>query len=86
MVIRPMTIAYTMGELGRPARNAGGKSGPATLFSNAKDSVSFGEKTASATLYSAGPMFKIMGAVELMSDGNDIPDPQTGFGDAAFVI
>ncbi len=86
MVIRPMTAAYTLGESGRPAKSAGGKSGPAALFADVKDLVSLGNANATAGLYSGNPVFKIMGAVELMSDESDVLDQQSGFGDTSFVL
>lgn len=69
MVIRPLTAGYSMGELGRPVSSKGEKSGPALFFSGAKDVVSLGmEPGGGAGLYAGKPWFKIMGAVELMSE------------------
>lgn len=79
MVIRPMTAAYAMGEIGRSAVTRGGEGGSATFFGR-KDIVSLGGKQRDAGLYSAAPLFKMMGAVELMSDDNEARDP-SGFGD-----
>lgn len=68
MVIRPMAAAYALGEIGRSAACQGGKGGPASFFSNGTDAVTLGTKSSSAGLYSAKPMFKMMGTVELMSE------------------
>ena len=69
MVIRPMNAVYAMGESGRPVIARGEKDGgPALLFSD-PDVVSLGRETAAgAGLYTAKPWFKIIGAVELMSE------------------
>ncbi len=86
MVIRPLTAAYTMGEFGRPAHSLGGKGGPAAFLAGAKDFVSLGGKTAAAGLYSGKPFFKIMGAVELMSDDVGMFDAGSVFGDNPVLI
>lgn len=69
MVIRPMAAAYAMGETGRSAAGMGGKGGPAAFFSAVHDDVVLGSRVKpGAGLYAASPFFKIMGAVELMSE------------------
>lgn len=69
MVIRPLTAGYSMGELGRPVNAKGENGGPALFFSKAKDVVSLGmESERGAGLYAGKPWFKMMGAVELMSE------------------
>ncbi len=70
MVIRPLTAAHVMGEIGRSATNRGEKSGPAAFLAG-KDVVSLGSRKQGAGLYSATPLFKMMGAVELMSEDCD---------------
>ncbi len=69
MVIRPMAAAYAMGEIGRSAGTAGAATGGSAAFSkHAGDKVSLGSKyPAGAGLYKASPLFKMIGAVELMS-------------------
>lgn len=78
MVIRPLVAANALGETGRSAAKRGTSGGPAAFFSN-QDSVALGGKPVGAKLYSASPLFKMMGAVELMSDefemaGSDFSD------------
>lgn len=81
MVIRPLTAAYAMGEIGRPASVKGEKSGPASVFSDIGDVVTLGNRSGGDSgLYNARPLFKIMGAVELMS-GDDGAWDEVGFGD-----
>lgn len=80
MVIRPMAVAYVMGEIGRPANKPGGNGGPAAFFGHAKDIVSLGTGDAKKPgLYSASPLYKIMGAVELMSGDLDAGEDEFGF-------
>lgn len=79
MVIRPMTAAYAMGEMGRSAAIRGEESG-STAFLRGKDVVALGGQQRDAGLYSAAPLFKMMGAVELMSDDYESREPG-GFGD-----
>ncbi len=69
MVIRPMAAAYAMGEIGRSAGTSGVVGGgPAAFSKHAGDKVSLGSRvTVGAGLYTASPMFKMIGAVELMS-------------------
>lgn len=81
MVIRPMPAAYTMGEIGRPANKPGGNGGPASFFSKSMDVVSLGNASTSAGLYSGSPIFKIIGAVELMSEDFDFDDDIAAFGE-----
>lgn len=80
MVIRPMIAAYTLGEMGRPATNMGGSGGPASLF-KVKDMVSLGGGTPGAGLYTGTTLFKIIGAVELMTDDHGIEEEPGGFAD-----
>ncbi len=69
MVIRPMNAVYAMGELGRPVSAKGGTGGPAFFFSGGRDVVTLGRGAeAGAGLYTGKPWFKMMGAVELMSE------------------
>lgn len=68
MVIRPMAAAYALGEIGRSAAYRGGTGGPASFFEKGTDAVALGARSADARLYSANPMFKMMGTVELMSE------------------
>lgn len=81
MVIRPMAAAYSLGEFGRSAAVKGGKGGSTSFFAGTGDTVSFGGKSGSAGLYSAAPLFKIMGAVELMSEDFEAEDNAAYFGD-----
>ena len=82
MLIRPMAAVYSLGEMGRPAHNLGDKSGSAPFFRNTVDSVSFGNGAGhGAGLYSVGNLFKIMGAVELMTPEPEAFDEATAFGD-----
>ncbi len=68
MVIRPMAGIHFLGEIGRSAGAMGAQGGP-TAFLSGKDEKIFNAKTrAGGGLYSAKPLFKIIGAVELMSD------------------
>lgn len=87
MEIRQMAAAYQLGEFGRPAGFLGGKSGPASIFSNVKDIVSLGGKAASnAGLYSARPTFKVVGAVELLSGDVESLDESLYFGDNPILL
>ena len=71
MVIRPMNAVYATGDLSRLVDANGGIGEPA-LFSSSRDTVSLNRKAAAgAGLYTTTPRFKIMGAVELMSDEID---------------
>lgn len=87
MVIRPMAAAYAMGEIGRPVNKSGAMSGPAS-FLYKQDSVALGSADArGAGLYSASPLFKIMGAVELMTGDGDFTDNgQATFGDNPVLV
>jgi hypothetical protein len=77
-----MAAAYAFGETGRSASKLGGKSGSAAFFGAAGDAVSLSsEARAGASLYSATPLFKIMGAVELMSDDSKAFGEAALFGD-----
>ncbi len=68
MVIRPMAAAYAMGEIGRSAGTMGAKGGPTSFLHGIRDEVSLGTRMPSGTgLYSASPLFKMIGAVELTS-------------------
>ena len=71
MVIRPLVAANVLGETGRPA-GKGVSGGPAAFYS-VGDSVTLGGRERSARLYSAPTLFKMTGAVELMSDEFDLP-------------
>lgn len=76
MVIRPMAAAYAMGEIGRPAGTSGATGGSASFSKVAKDTVSLHgagglKRAGGAGLYSASPLFKMIGAVELMSVDNE---------------
>ena len=87
MVIRPMAAAYAMGEIGRPANKPGGKGGPAAFLSSISDSVALhGGTGRGAGLYSPSPLFKIMGAVELMSGELEGDDDAGGFGDYPILL
>lgn len=83
MVIRPMAAAYAMGEMGRSAGTSGVTSGPAAFLREVKDEVELGRKKVIPGLYSASPLFKIMGSVELMSE--ETPTPDSEFGDLSFL-
>ena len=80
MVIRPMTAAYVMGEIGRSASTSGAKGGPTAFLGGVKDEVTLKGNTNGAGLYSASPLFKMMGAGELMSEELDRFDE--GFGES----
>ncbi len=68
MVIRPMAAAYAMGEIGRSAGTTGAKGGPTSFLREIRDEVSLGARVPPGTgLYSASPLFKMTGAVELTS-------------------
>ncbi len=68
MVIRPMAAAYAMGEIGRSAGTMGAKGGPTSFLREIRDEVSLGARVPPGTgLYSASPLFKMIGAVELTS-------------------
>lgn len=71
MLIRPMAAAYAMGEIGRSAAKLGAQGGPTAFLQSMRDEVALGSAPrSSAGLYSASPLFKIMGTVELMcNDG-----------------
>ncbi len=71
MVIRPLVAANILGETGRPA-GKGALGGP-TAFYSSGDSVTLGGGERGAKLYSAPALFKMTGAVELMSDEFDLP-------------
>lgn len=87
MMIRPMTAAYAMEELGRPAAPRGGKGGPTPFLANVRDIVSLGgAKAADPGLYSPKALFKIMGAVELMSVDGEPGDEGLDFGDASILL
>lgn len=86
MVIRPMTAAYVMGETGRSANTLGAKGGPTAFLGGVKDEVMLNGKTNGASLYSASPLFKIIGAVELMSEELDLLDEGQRFGDNPVLI
>lgn len=86
MVIRPMAAAYSMGEIGRSAGTSGAKGGPTAFFGVIKDDVSLGGKKGGAGLYAASPLFKIMGAVELMSEEFELLDGARGFGDNSVLL
>lgn len=81
MVIRPMAAAYAMGEIGRSTGTVGAKGGPTFFLNSIGDEVSLGSKRpADAGLYSASPLFKMIGAVELMSAEPDMSEA-VDFGD-----
>ncbi len=85
MVIRPMAAAYAMGEIGRSAGTTGAKGGPTAFSRDIRDEVTLGSgKRAGLGLYSASPLFKMIGAVELMSPEGD-PGTMPGIGDAPAV-
>lgn len=87
MVIRPMAAAYVLGELGRSAANLGAKGGPTAFLSGVKDEVALGKMaSAGAGLYTATPLFKIMGAVELMSEELGAFDENLEFGDNPILL
>lgn len=86
MYIRPMTAAYAMGEMGRPAVAKGEKRGPASFFTSVQDLVTLGQSMPAGGLYSAKPVFKIMGAVELMSDDFDLSDSMADFDDTPILL
>ena len=72
MVIRPVAVAYGMGETGRPAGKHGGKGGPTAFLDVPRDSVLLNaEPGRGAGLYTASPLFKMTGVVELMSGEHD---------------
>ena len=86
MVIRPMAAAYAMGEIGRSAGTMGAKGGPTSFLKEVGDEVSLGvRKPAGAGLYSASPLFKMMGAVELMSAEPDMGE-LIDFGDSPILL
>ncbi len=74
MVIRPLVAANAvlLGEPGRSAAKRGNFGGPAAFFSGG-DTVTLGVSPKGAKTYSASPLFKMMGAVELMSDEFEPP-------------
>lgn len=87
MVIRPMAAVYVLGEIGRSAAGMGAKGGPTAFLSGIKDEVSLGRKSpANAGLYTAAPLFKIMGAVELMSEEPGALDESLDFGDNPILL
>jgi hypothetical protein len=64
----------------------GAKGGPTAFLRAIKDEVSLGAKiTSGAGLYTASPLFKMIGAVELMS-ADAVPGDTAGFGDAPVVL
>lgn len=79
MVIRPMTAAFGMGEIGRSVSIRGDNDGSAA-FLRSGDVVSLGGPRRDAGLYSGALLFKMMGAVELMSDDREVCG-QSGFDD-----
>lgn len=73
MVIRPLVAANIfLGEPGRPAAKRGSFGGSAAFSGG--DTVTLGASPKGAATYSASPLFKMMGAVELMSDEFEPPD------------
>lgn len=80
MVIRPLVAANVLGEMGRPASARGKSGGPAAFYTDGgEDSVVLGGKgggsgVGGAKLYSASPLFKMMGAVQLTSDEFELPE------------
>ncbi len=77
MLIRSMAAAYAMGEIGRSAAKLGAQGGPTAFLHSMRDEVALGGSArTTAGLYSASPLFKIMGTVELMCNdgGNDGAD------------
>ncbi|MCD8138334.1 MAG: hypothetical protein LUE17_00885 [Planctomycetaceae bacterium] len=79
MLIRPMAAAYAMGEIGRSAAKLGAQGGPTSFLQPMRDEVALGTTPRNiAGLYSASPLFKIVGTVELMcTDGlhDDTSEP-----------
>ncbi len=73
MVIRPLVVANgALGELGRSAAKRGNFGGSAAFLSGG-DTVTLGAPPAGSKTYAASPLFKMMGAVELMSPEFDPP-------------
>lgn len=86
-MIQAATAAYAMGELGRSASSLGGKGGPARVFAGVRDIVSLGNgQAAGAGLYTARNLFKIMGAVELVSPDAGAEDDALPFGDRPILL
>lgn len=84
MVIRPLAAGVAMGEIGRSAGTLGATGGPAAFSRKIKDEVELGlGGPAALALYSASPLFKIMGAAELMSKESLLTDSE--FGDLSFL-
>lgn len=78
MLIQPMAATYAMGEIGRSTATMGGKGGPASFFSPLRDEVTLsGKPRVGAGLYSGSPLFKIMGAVELVR-GDAVREDMSG--------
>lgn len=80
-MIQAVAGAYAMGELGRSASSLGGKGGPAPAFADVRDIVSLGNgQPAGAGLYTSRSLFKIIGAVELVSSDVEVDDEALPFG------
>ena len=72
-MIRPLAEVSGMGSVGRSKSKLGGVDGSAPNFQKSVDMVTLGESSQNyAPLYSPTPIFKMMGAVQLL-----VPDQLT---------
>ncbi len=68
MVIRPMAGMNFLGEIGRSAGAVGAQGGSAAFLGGKEAKAFAGKSKSGGGIYSSKPFFKIMGAVELMSE------------------